>query len=180
MSKELNAIERPNFIENYKQFSEGAGLILLFTHNENSSTLMVYFMKAEKAVSVAEINSIVQQMKDKQIYRTIIICNKTLSPQADRLIREIDMQSVYRIEFFMIYDLLVNVSRHELVPKHMIASEEEKSRVLKKYMVKTAQLPKMLHTDPMARYLGLKKGQMVKILRNSQTAGLHVVYRIVI
>ena len=119
-------------------------------------------------------------MKNKEIFRSIIISNKPLSAQAERLIKEIDLQSVYRVEFFMINDLLVNVSKHELVPKHLIASDEEKTKVLKKYMVKPAQLPKMLASDPMARYLGLKKGQMVRILRNSQTAGLHVVYRIVI
>ena len=62
----------------------------------------------------------------------------------------------------------------------MIATEEEKRKVLKKYMVKPSQLPKIISSDPMAKYLGLRKGQLVKILRQSQTAGMHVVYRIVV
>lgn len=94
--------------------------------------------------------------------------------------KEINLESEYRIEYFNIDDLLVNIAKHELVPKHIIVNEEEKKMVLRKYRVKESQLPKILVTDPMARYLGLRKGMLVKIIRKSQTSGLHVVYRIAI
>lgn len=94
-----------------------------------------------------------------------------MASNAEKLIREINIDDNYHLEYFNIDDLLVNISKHDLVPKHIIVGEEEKKQVLKKYRVKESQLPKILYRDPMARYLGLRKGQLVKILRKSETAG---------
>ena len=39
------------------------------------------------------------------------------------------------------------------------------------------QLPLILKSDPMSRYLGLKNGDIIKITRNSQSSGEYIVYR---
>jgi DNA-directed RNA polymerase subunit H (RpoH/RPB5) len=83
------------------------------------------------------------------------------------------------IQFFQINELQVNISRHTLVPPHEpIRVEQAIASILTTYRVKTRfQLPLILSSDPMARYLALKHGQLVRITRPSPSAGTYVLYR---
>lgn len=41
------------------------------------------------------------------------------------------------------------------------------------------QFPRMLESDPVSRYYGLKKGQIVKVTYEGELTGSHVTYRCV-
>jgi DNA-directed RNA polymerase subunit H len=74
----------------------------------------------------------------------------------------------------------IDVLGHELVPKHEVLSEEEKKEVLERYKVSQFQLPKILVSDPAARAIGAKVGDVIKITRESPTAGKAIAYRCVV
>jgi DNA-directed RNA polymerase subunit H len=73
-----------------------------------------------------------------------------------------------------------NIFKHELVPKHEVVPIEEAVKILKELGVRPEQLPWIKASDPAARAIGAKPGDIVRIVRKSETAGEIVVYRYVI
>lgn len=82
------------------------------------------------------------------------------------------------LQVFMLKELMYNPSKHVLVPKHEKLTEDEAKAVLEKYMIKSkAQLPQIHKTDIMARWLGLRHGDVVRITRHNPTSGEYYYYR---
>ena len=72
---------------------------------------------------------------------------------------------------------IIDVTKHHCVPPHSIADRREVEEYCKEYYLSLNSLPKILQTDPQAVWLGVKPGQVVKILRPSESAGYAVAYR---
>ena len=69
---------------------------------------------------------------------------------------------------------------HELVPKHILLTKEEKRQLLEQLKIRPEQLPWIRASDPVAKLIGAKPGDKVKIIRKSLTAGETVAYRFVV
>lgn len=117
-------------------------------------------------------------MNDQNCSRAVIIYRQSLTPSAAKVMSS--MAPKYFLEKFSESELIVNITEHKLVPQHIVLSEEEKKSLLERYRLKETQLPRILMDDPIARYYGLRRGQVVKILRASETAGRYVTYRLAI
>ena len=74
----------------------------------------------------------------------------------------------------------IDVMSHQLVPKHEVLSETEGEKILKSFNLTKDQLPKILITDPCIKRIGANVGNIVKITRDSPTAGLSEFYRVVV
>ncbi len=72
------------------------------------------------------------------------------------------------------------VPDHVYVPKHEIMTKKEAEEVLLKFNCKPTELPFIFVTDPAIVGLGIKPGDMIKITRNSATAGESLYYRYVV
>jgi DNA-directed RNA polymerases I, II, and III subunit RPABC1 len=131
----------------------------------------------EPNVGIKQLKTFAQLLSEKNYRTGIFVTAAKPTASAMKIVPSI---LPIHMEVFQEEDLLVNISRHELVPKHTLLSPEDKKRLLERYRLKETQLPRIRVDDPMARYLGLRRGQVVKIIRKSETAGRYASYRWVI
>lgn len=83
-----------------------------------------------------------------------------------------------KMENFLMKELRYNPARHILVPKHEKITDDDVKGLLEKHMLKSPfQLPHISKSDIMARYLGLRHGDVVRITRINDTSGSYFYYR---
>jgi DNA-directed RNA polymerase I, II, and III subunit RPABC1 len=107
------------------------------------------------------------EISEKGITRCIIVLENTPSSAALSYISNLKIQGVV-MEWFLTKELLYNITKNRLVPKHEILNDQEKKTVMTNFSVNAYQMPKIKETDPVMRYLGASKGQMIKITRTSE------------
>ncbi|MGB0652371.1 MAG: DNA-directed RNA polymerase subunit H [Thermoplasmatota archaeon] len=73
-----------------------------------------------------------------------------------------------------------NVLNHRLVPLHELLEEEEAKEVLSGMGITKDQLPRIRANDPAVQVVGGKAGGVVRVVRDSPTAGRAVAYRLIV
>ncbi|MDI6721654.1 MAG: DNA-directed RNA polymerase subunit H [Candidatus Aenigmarchaeota archaeon] len=74
----------------------------------------------------------------------------------------------------------INIFESRYVPKHVVLAPDEKAEFLKQYNITVKQLPRIKESDAAVKMTGAKKGDVLKIIRNSPVAGEAVYYRVVV
>ena len=74
----------------------------------------------------------------------------------------------------------LDIQKHDLVPKHEILREKEKEEFIENLEYDEENLPKILLKDPVVKEIGAKEGDILRITRESKTAGMFVTYRLVV
>jgi DNA-directed RNA polymerases I, II, and III subunit RPABC1 len=142
----------------------------------DTDRIMVVFPTG--AVSVKYCKDFADQMRAADVRRGIMVVSGKFSSFARASLDE--MSPLLSIEYFREEELRVDITEHELVPRHVLLSDEEKSELLERYKLKETQLPRIQLNDPVARFYGMRRGNVVKIIRPSETAGRYVTYRVVV
>ncbi|MBT3814676.1 DNA-directed RNA polymerase subunit H [Candidatus Woesearchaeota archaeon] len=71
-------------------------------------------------------------------------------------------------------------NKHLLIPKHSKLNESDKKKLLEEYKINVFSLPKITSEDPAIVKFNAKVGDVIKIERDSKTAGTTSYYRVVV
>lgn len=146
--------------------------------NANGDRIMACFDPIER-LDTKTVQALVKKMDDSAVSRMVLVGENGIATSTALRALDSYKSAGKWIEFFEFDEVVINITEHELVPKHEPLTDEEKAEVLARYNVKETQLPRILRTDPVSKYLGVKPGQVLKITRKSDTAGSYVTYRLV-
>uniref|UniRef100_A0A8C9GX96 DNA-directed RNA polymerases I, II, and III subunit RPABC1 n=1 Tax=Piliocolobus tephrosceles TaxID=591936 RepID=A0A8C9GX96_9PRIM len=154
-------------LENYSEFKQAfedcdkhrSNMSIITCHKSDpNKKIIVYFVDEVKKTGVKPLRELTEKMEEKSIQRAILVTQNSLTPFARDAIKEAAPRHI--IENFLDTELLVNITKHELVPKHIPLSSEEKKNLLQRYKIKENKLPRIQDVDPVCRYFGLSKGKI--------------------
>lgn len=142
--------------------------------NLDNVRLMFYMCDKNK------INDIKNMFDQDLIYQTyILICKNNLMKKNVLDFTNVIENNIRSFQFFNIKELQYNISKHYLVPKHEIVNDDSVKNIMDNYNLKSInQLPIIFKNDPMAKYLNVKQGQVVKITRKNNFCGESINWRV--
>jgi DNA-directed RNA polymerases I, II, and III subunit RPABC1 len=168
-------LDENTFVQTYLE------LDLEFKKRDSDEKVNVFFIESSKKtpnLGKKDItDTFIPKMKKKNITHMILVLkDMKVTPSAKSEINS--YKPNYLVEYFDWSDLIVNITEHVKVPKHIPLSQQEKEIILKKHKATGELMPKISDYDKVAKYLGLQAGDMVEIIRISESKGIYKYYRI--
>jgi DNA-directed RNA polymerase subunit H (RpoH/RPB5) len=154
-------------IETYEQFEKKTE-----SKNFNGDNVIIFILN-QKIMTKSQI--ITDFISKYNSYHKIIIVESITEK-----IKQSLLTNKYT-EVFIEKEFLINIMDHVCSPQEVtVLTTVELTDLLLSYNAKKKELPKQYDIDPLSRYLYIKRGQIIRIIRNSEITGQSVAYRIII
>ena len=139
---------------------------------EDGKQICAFINKLGAKFNVERIQECISMMREMDVYHGLIVYMDTATPVAKKIVEE---SQKMKIELFHEKELQYNLTKHYLVPDHKLIykSKTKKCEEFKKKY--TDKFPTLLKTDPVSRFYGYEKGDIIQITRKDS----YVTYRIV-
>lgn len=128
----------------------------------NGNKIYVNMNLIEKA-NIEEIKSCVAFLNQEEVKHCLLIYNGNPTPAVKSFVNacpDIGLQ----LELFSLGDLQFNITKHYLVPKHILLSKDDARKFKEKIGLQIAIL---LKSDPIARFYNFSKGDIIKVIRSN-------------
>ncbi len=166
-------------------FNSGTSIDIVYKHPTTNVLYYVLFLTENKVITKKDFTNNIDRIRSEnegnvgeEGLNLIIVYdhNYINNPVRKELLTG---EQFSGIEFFIYRELQFNITKNKLVPQHIPLSREESQRVIQEYNCTKSMLPRLLSTDPVARYFGMKTGTVCQIIRNSRSIGEYSTYRLV-
>src|SRR3990167_3829331 len=156
-----NIFSTRGYTINQQEFDKIIGL------KSDGEIICVFFVLNSK-FNMELIQNYLIMMSELNCNHAIIVFKDSITPTAKKITENIK----FKIELFHFDELQLDITHHRLVPKHEKLSIEESAFFKKQYGLKH---PVLLKSDPIARYYGYERNDVIKITRKNG----YVAFRIV-
>ena len=176
----LSDLQNPD--EEFEAFDLIDSLSLFFTSNVNKhNKLIVYFHPFDSKLAQKDINFIHHKMSEENIKHLIIVANNKATPKVSNVLKLLG----HGAQIFSEEELMFNMTKCQLVPKHTKVDNGEKERLLNTYAkmpdgkLHPEIFPAIFITDPVVKYYNFKIDDIIKIERPRKDGYYDITYRIV-
>jgi len=141
---------------------------------KDGNKAIIWAVTTDGTVGVAYVTQLKKAMDDAKVEKGIVTTIGKYTHTAKTRSKQNGIELIPKIfPSFKIFD-------HDFVSKHELLTPEEKEEILEKYKMQPYQLPRINAYDPAIIAVGGKPGDIVRVIRKSQTAGKYVAYRYII
>ncbi|BCS82980.1 RNA polymerase subunit 5 [Cotonvirus japonicus] len=126
----------------------------------------------QKITAIGKQSIISEFLDEYENYKKIVIAKDFTNKISAQLSRK-------NAQIFKEDSMLSDLISFEDQPKFELLSPQEMEKVKTDYNITPYTTKKLVKHDPITRYFGLKKGDLIRIIRPSATSGEAVDYRIV-
>ena len=135
---------------------------------------ILWAITSDATVGVAYVTQLKKAMDDAEIEKGIITTIGKYTHTAKKRSKEFGIELIPKI--FPSFQIFT----HDFVSKHELLAPEEKSQFLEESKIVAHQLPRINSTDPAIIAVGGTPGDIVRVVRNSKTAGKYISYRYIV
>lgn len=133
---------------------------------------VVAFLEPIEKLNNKSIENLIRTVEKLNISHFLAIYVGSYTPAVKTVLMNAENAKL-TIELFEIEELAYDPTESVFTPEHHFLTMEEQKELRKQY---GTSLPIILRTDPIARFYGMKRGQIIKIVRKNCT----VAYRQVV
>lgn len=147
------------------------GVPAMKTVDAHGGQCLLYFDREDRT-GVKTVRTLIDSNPGSEI---VIVAIDGVTPFARKEFCNVDY-----VHFFNAKELIHNVTKHSMVPKHEAIPTEEVAITSKRYCVSGNQWPVILSSDPVVRYYGWVPNTIVRIYRKGLTQDEHIFFRRVV
>jgi len=141
---------------------------------KDGNNAILWAVTTDGTVGVSYVTQLKKAMDDDKVEKGIITTIGKYTHTAKTRSKKHEIELIPKnFPSFQIFD-------HEFVSKHELLTPEERAKILEEYKMQPYQLPRINAFDPAVIAVGGKPGDIVRVIRKSQTAGRYVAYRYIV
>lgn len=146
---------------------------LEYTDDDSTRKLVVLF--AHNEVGKSDVYPFFSSLEEGQATEGIIVVPRKITSGAMKEIQKHPLP----IHVFLHSELVFNVLTHEFCPRYEVVPVEQHASIFTTFAT-ADKLPRLRKDDPVARYMGLQKDAVVKVITPSDIMDSSVHYVVVV